>query len=143
MARHAWVSRGPGLGRGDFALVPHEDGAQCAHPAQAGFEVQLVPGYQVGAVNLCLANEGGGQLVFWNIKPDDPGWRRFHTQLDGGPYPVSALAGIPSISLDVGPGDLYVFNAGHVHAVTPSRGPRATASMLLGHRDDDTVITWT
>ncbi|GID93990.1 AMP-binding protein [Amorphoplanes digitatis] len=130
-------------GRGDFALVPHEDGAQCAHPAQAGFEVQLVPGYQVGAVNLCLANEGGGRLVFWNIKPDDPGRRRFHTQLDGGPYPVSALAGIPSISLDVGPGDLYVFNAGHVHAVTPSRGPRATASMLLGHRDDDTVITWT
>ncbi|MFY1669583.1 AMP-binding protein [Plantactinospora sp. WMMB334] len=130
-------------GRGDFALVPHEDGAQCAHPAQAGFEVQLVPDRQVCAVNLCLANEGGGRLVLWNVKPDGPGRQRFHTHLDGGPYPASALASIPSVTLDVTPGDLYVFNGGHVHAVTPSRGPRATASMLLGFRDDDTAVTWT
>jgi hypothetical protein len=129
--------------QGDFALVPHEDAAQCRHPAQAGFEIQRVLRHQVCAANLCLGNEGGGELIYWNLKPDDQARRAHRTYLTGGPYPASALRPAASIRLDVRPGDLYLFNGGHVHAVNRSRGLRATASTLLGFCDEHTLITWT
>ncbi|BCY09074.1 hypothetical protein [Actinoplanes sp. L3-i22] len=132
----SWVSSGR------FALVPHEDSAQCREPGQAGFEITEVAG-RVCAVNLCLANGDGGGLRVWNIRPDEASRARLGTTLDGGPYPERSLASHRSLRLTPGPGDLYVFNSGHVHAVERHGGYRATAAALTGFADPGTVIRWT
>lgn len=148
LARHEGMSACPGAIRsweasGRFSLVPHEDASQCRAPEQRGFEIQRVLTYEVCAANLCLENAAGGQLIYWNVKPDESTKRRCGTFYTGGAYAAEALAGAEHIKLDVGPGDLYVFNGGHVHAVLHGSGPRSTVASLLGFRDERTVITWT
>lgn len=131
-----WVSDG------EFALVPHDDAAQCRDPRQAGFEIGAAAD-RICAVNLCLANSAGGRLVVWDVIPDEESRARLGTSVDGGPYPLAALAGRERIALDVRPGDLYVFNSGHVHAVEQHQQFRATAANLMGFIDDETVVRWT
>jgi hypothetical protein len=134
------------FGRGQFALVPHEDAGQCREPGQADFEIQKVLDYCVCALNICLENGAGGRLRVWNIQPDDTSKERLGTYYSGSPYPVSGLDGVESRWLEIGPGDLYVLNGSHVHAVEPSTVPgtkRTTLSGLFGFIDDTTVVSWT
>ncbi|MEU2611441.1 hypothetical protein ABZ570_07640 [Micromonospora sp. NPDC007271] len=131
-----WVSDG------EFALVPHEDAAQCRDPRQDGFEIGAAAD-GICAVNLCLANGGGGGLLIWNVVPDDATRARFGTTVDGGPYPPAALQAHRRLRLDVRPGDLYIFNSGHIHAVERHEEFRATAASLLGFVDEKTVVRWT
>lgn len=130
-------------GDGSFALVPHEDRSQCCQPAQAGFEIQRATEFEVCAANLCLVNGGGGRLAYWNVKPDDDTRQALGTWYSGGPYPDPSLSGIDRLSLDVNPGDLYVFNGAHVHAVEQTCGPRVVVSSLLAFVAEDEVVTWT
>jgi hypothetical protein len=128
---------------GEFALEPHEDEAQCRDPRQAGFEVQRVLGFEPCATNMCIEHEGGGRLVLWNIRPDDDSRRRFDILHSGFSYPPRTLDGIERINVDIHPGDLYVFNGRHVHAVDATLGNRTAVSFLLGFIDEQTVVTWT
>lgn len=130
---------------GDFALQPHEDESQCREPRQADFEIQRTLEYGVFAVNMCLENGAGGDLVCWNVIPDDSSKRRLDLYYSGSPYPPEVLEGIPSISLEVRSGDIYVFNGGHVHAVEASApgATRTTMAFNMGYCDDHTVVTWT
>lgn len=128
---------------GEFALEPHEDEAQCRDPRQAGFEVQQVLRYEPCATNMCIEHQGGGRLVLWNIRPDDESRRRFGIEHSGFSYPPETLRGIDRLTVDIRPGDLYVFNGRHVHAVDATRGNRTAVSFLLGFIDDHTVATWT
>ena len=133
-------------GRGEYALAPHEDRAQCGEPKQADFEIQRALGYQVAASNICLENGGGGRLAFWNIQPDDGCKRELGLHYTGSPYPTGTLDGIELRWLDIGAGDVYVFNGAHVHAVEPNTDPtarRTTLAGMFGFVDDATVVSWT
>jgi hypothetical protein len=134
------------FGRGDFALVPHEDRGQCREPGQADFEIQRVLGHYLCALNICLENGAGGRLRIWNVQPDDASKRQLGTFYSGSPYPAGSLDGIDDLWLEVGQGDVYVFNGSHVHAVEPTTVPgarRTTLSGLFGFIDDTTVVSWT
>ncbi|MDT0343966.1 2OG-Fe(II)-dependent halogenase WelO5 family protein [Streptomyces litchfieldiae] len=151
LARHDGREACPAIlrswdGEDEFALAPHEDYGQCTEPGQADFEIQRATAHQVVAMNMCLTNGAGGRLIVWNIKPDEPSRRRLGLQYTGVPYPLGSLAGVESMSLDVRPGDIYLFNGSHVHAVEPSADPlarRVTLSGLLGFIDEKTVVSWT
>jgi hypothetical protein len=134
------------FGRGEFALVPHEDRGQCREPGQSDFEIQRVLGYCICALNICLENGTGGRLRIWNMQPDDVTKRRLGTFYSGSPYPVSSLEGTETIRLDIHQGDIYIFNGSHVHAVEPNTVPgtrRTTLSGFFGLIDDTTVVSWT
>jgi hypothetical protein len=128
---------------GEFALEPHEDEAQCRDPRQAGFEVQRVLDYEPCAANMCIEHQAGGRLVLWNVRPDDESRRRFGIEHSGFSYPPETLRGHERLTVDIRPGDVYVFNGRHVHAVDATRGNRTAVSFLLGFVDDRTVVTWT
>ena len=128
---------------GEYALEPHEDEAQCRDPRQAGFEVQQVLRYEVCAANMCIEHEAGGRLVLWNLRPDDESRRRFGIEHSGFSYPPETLRGHDRMTVEIRPGDVYVFNGRHVHAVDATRGNRTAVSFLLGFVDDQTVVTWT
>jgi len=133
-------------GKAQYALDPHEDYGQCTEPRQADFEIQRVVDHQVVAVNMCLQNGAGGRLVVWNIRPDKASRHRLGLHYTGSPYPTEYLDGIEPMWLDVHPGDVYVFNGSHVHAVEPgtdSALDRITLSAMLGFIDDRTVVSWT
>lgn len=134
------------FGRGEFALLPHEDRGQCREPGQADFEIQRTGAHQICALNICLENGAGGALRVWNVQPDEAAKRRLGTEYTGSPYPVAELEGIESVRLTLEPGDVYTFNGSHVHAVEPSDDPaarRTTASGLYGFVDAQTVVSWT
>jgi len=129
---------------GEFALQPHEDASQCRHPAQADFEIQRTLEHTVCAVNMCLENGDRGRLVMWNVVPDDESKNRLGLYYAGSPYPVEVLDGIDSVWIDIRPGDIYVFNGEHVHAVeaSPPGTQRTTLAWNMGFCDDRTVVTW-
>jgi hypothetical protein len=128
---------------GEFALYPHEDTSQCGDPRQDGFEVQRATKYNVCATNICLANDVGGHLVLWNVRPDARTRERLGVTYTGFSYPPSALGGFRQLRLDVRQGDIYVFNGAFVHAVEENRGVRANVSFFIGQIDESTVVTWT
>lgn len=133
-------------GQSEYALAPHEDLGQCTEPKQEGFEIQRAAQYQIVAMNMCLDNGAGGRLAIWNIRPDRASRFRFGLQYTGSPYPLGSLAGIEMTWLDVHPGDVYLFNGAHVHAVEPAIGvenQRLTLSGILGFIDEKTVVSWT
>ncbi|NBE50754.1 hypothetical protein GUY60_04775 [Streptomyces sp. YC537] len=150
-ARHAGREAGAALirswhGRGEFALAPHEDQAQCTEPRQADFEIQQVVGRPIGAMNVCLENGRGGRLRIWDTRPDDATRDRLGLTYTGSPYPLASLDGVETCHLDIGPGDIYFFNGAHVHAVEPERDAtarRTTLSGMLGFIDERTVVSWT
>ncbi|MCT9008503.1 hypothetical protein [Streptomyces rhizosphaerihabitans] len=134
------------FGRGEYALLPHEDRGQCREPQQADFEIQGALDHQICALNICLENGAGGRLGVWNIQPDEDSKRRLGTEYTGSPYPIETLDGVQSTWLTINPGDVYIFNGSHVHAVEPSAAPgvhRTTLSGLFAFIDDTTVVSWT
>lgn len=54
---------------GTYSLKPHEDEAQCNSLKQTGFEIQEAARNALVAVNICIENDGGGELHYWNIQP--------------------------------------------------------------------------
>jgi hypothetical protein len=133
-------------GQGEYALAPHEDLSQCTEPQQADFEIQRVTDHHAVALNGCLENGNGGRLAYWNIQPDEASKRRLGLHYSGSPYPLDSLEGIELQWVEIGVGDIYVFNGAHVHAVEPNTGAdlrRTTLAGLLGFVDDTTVVSWT
>lgn len=133
-------------GQRDFALEPHEDRGQCEDPRQTGFEIQRVVDHSILGLNICLDNGSDGGLIVWNLRPDKETRERLGVLYTGSPYRTDWLTGVEQLRLKVRPGDIYLFNAGHVHAVEPVRDPQArrvTLSGILGLADDRTAIAWT
>ncbi|MFL6136528.1 MAG: PLP-dependent aminotransferase family protein [Frankiaceae bacterium] len=132
-------------GEGEFALAPHEDLSQCTEPKQVDFEIQRVVAHHGVALNMCIENGSSGRLAYWNIRPDIVSRRRLGVHYTGSPYPADVLDGIEMMWVDVHPGDVYVFNGAHVHAVEPTRSGerRTTLAGILGFIDDTTVVSWT
>jgi hypothetical protein len=133
-------------GRGAFALEPHDDDSQCSDPQMADFERNGVFGNPIGALNICLENNGGGgRLVYWNVQPDLESKRSLGVEFTGSPYPAELLEGFESKWIDVNAGDVYVFNGAHVHAVEPNtteQQTRTTLAAMMAFVDDRNVVTW-
>jgi hypothetical protein len=131
---------------GSFALAAHDDGAQLTARKQAGFEIQQVVVNPLAAVNLCLENGEGGELVYWNLEPDPATRKALGVEETGHPYPAELLEGFARIDLPVRTGDAYFFNGKLVHAVRAQSRPgefRSTISLLMGFKDPRTAIYWT
>jgi hypothetical protein len=132
---------------GRFALAAHDDGAQLTARKQAGFEIQRVLAHPLTAVNLCVENGvEGGELVYWNVEPDQATRRALGVEETGHPYAPEQLVDFPKIELPIHTGDAYFFNGKLVHAVRAQSRPgeyRSTISLLMGFLDPKTVIYWT
>ncbi|WP_261576156.1 hypothetical protein [Frankia gtarii] len=134
-------------GGGEFALNPHDDYSQCADPQMADFERRGVLQRSVVALNICLENDLGGRLAYWNIQPDAGSKSRLGLAITGSPYPSASLVGHETKYIEVNTGDIYVFNGAHVHAVEPNADntrthTRTTLAAMMGFIDDHTVVTW-
>jgi hypothetical protein len=151
LARHAGRSANRAIlrswhGQNRFALAPHEDLGQCTEPRQAEFEIQRTVGHTITALNMCLENGEHGELVLWNLVPDEATRHRLGLHHTGSPYPLELLDEVESVRLPVSPGDVYLFNGAHIHAVEPESDPQArrlTLSAILGFVDERTVVSWT
>ncbi len=131
---------------GSYALAAHDDGAQLTARKQAGFEIQQVVVNPLAAVNLCLENGQGGDLVYWNVEPDSATRRALGVEETGHPYAAELLEGFPRIDLPIHTGDAYFFNGKLVHAVRAQSKPgefRSTISLLMGFKEPKTAIYWT
>lgn len=150
-ARHDGREACPGIFRSwyathEFSLEPHEDRGQCEDPRQAGFEIQRVTSRHIIGLNVCLDNGAGGGLVVWNIRPDETTRKYLGVEYTGSPYTAEQMRDFDEIRLAVRPGDIYLFNAAHVHAVEPEHGTasrRVTLSAMMGFIDAKTVVSWT
>jgi hypothetical protein len=133
-------------GIGEYALLPHEDEAQCRSPKQRGFEIQAAARNAIAAVNMCLENGNAGKLHYWNIMPDDASRDALGLTYTGSPYPLESLHGVEKLVVEIRPGDVYCFNGKAVHAVESLAGAhdrRSTISYLMARLDAGTVIQWT
>lgn len=102
---------------GPLALKAHEDRGQ-------------TDGYEFGAAHrVCGFNfyvltpddQEGAALRMWNIVPDARTKRALGVEKTGYPYPTELLADTPFIDIRPRAGDLLLFAADGVHAVTSSK----------------------
>jgi len=133
--------------KGKFLLLPHEDLSQLSDKKQSGFEIQDAE--VVSALNMCLENDGRfGKLKLWNLLPSAGLRQRLGILSTGYPYPMDVLDSRKSITLEVNPGDIYVFNGCFVHGVTAFERseelirPRVTVSNLLAKLKGHSVVYW-
>lgn len=130
----------------DYALAPHDDISQCTATNQRGFEIQSVVEHPVVAVNLCVENQGGGELHYWNIQADNKSKAMLGVEETGYPYPLKMLDDIERLEIKIHPGDVYFFNGTNIHAVSSpanSASFRTTISCLMGFINEREVIYWT
>lgn len=130
-------------GTGNMALEYHEDASQLLLPEQSCLEISrtLLP----VAVNLyCKTPTYGGQLLIANIIPDLQSKRKLGLEHTGYPYPICLLHSFSIIEVDIGQGDLVVFNGSFLHAVRMGSGGgrRLVLNQFLGQVDDCTVVSW-
>lgn len=133
-------------GGGNYALLPHEDEAQCSDPRQAGFEIQNIVSNAIVAVNICIDNGSDADLHYWNLMPDGGMRDRLGLTYTGSPYPVEMLDKLMHQKIKINAGDIYCFNGKAIHAVgRPAcrERTRSTMSFLMAKRDTKTVIHWT
>jgi hypothetical protein len=128
-------------GKGRFSLVPHEDSSQCFIPFQRGFEIQRRFDL-LASMNLCIRNDGGGDLIVWDVQPDESMKANAHVGWQGGPYARELVSGFQRLDISISAGDLYFFDGSYIHAVGETTGERATVSTLIGDLGDD-IICWT
>ncbi|MEV0277834.1 hypothetical protein AB0I22_15845 [Streptomyces sp. NPDC050610] len=127
-----------------FGLRPHDDTPHgWPTPRLADFEALRIK--RVCNALACFENGAGGELVYWNAAPGPEERRTLGMPPGNYGYPLEALTGLEKITLEIRPGDVYVFDGGHVHAVAPSGERdvrRTTAVWMTGPLDDRTVLQW-
>lgn len=145
-ACHFFMRSWPGQMDADYALAPHDDGAQCTDRKQAGFEIQTTVHSPIVAANFCIENVGSGNLHYWNIQPDLKTKKMLDIEETGYPYPPELLREFDMIDLSVNAGDIYFFNGKNIHAVSSPKTQesyRTTISCLMGKNDHHDIIYWT
>ena len=133
-------------GDGEYALNPHEDESQITWPGQADFEISKLTSHPICALNICLENTNGGDLHYWNIRPDQQSKQRLGVKHTGIPYPLESLVEYERLIIPIRRGDFYIFNGGLLHAVASKAGPsdrRTTLSCLMSINDSCELIQWT
>jgi L-isoleucine 31-dioxygenase len=131
------------LDNGEMALMPHEDTAQLLSARADDYEIARAS--HVVSYNAAVeATQSGGQLVVWNLNPDDRCRENLGLVGTGYPYPPSALEGLESITLKMHLGDVYFINASFLHGVASLKeGRRLSAGRFIGQVADDLAVYWT
>lgn len=145
-ACHFFMRSWPGQMQAEYALAPHDDGAQCTDKKQIGFEIQTTVHTPIVAANFCIENVGGGNLHYWNIQPDLATKKAMGIEETGYPYPPELLHEFEMIDLAVSAGDIYFFNGKNIHAVSSpktQKSHRTTISCLMGKNQNQDIIYWT
>lgn len=128
---------------GAYVLAPHTDASAFrAMPHLSGFEIQRAVRYY--SVLACLKNDTGGELVCWNITPDEESSRALRSGPDPR-YPEEALVEFDRLTIPVRTGDVYLFDVGKIHAVGQRHGEKAVrcvAQWNMGVLDDTTILRW-
>lgn len=132
----SWQNPGP------FVLQPHEDAAQLSLVAAEGFEIAAVK--RVFASVACVASGQGGDLLLWDLVPDDRLREALGLLGTGYPYPSKLLDDIPCLRVPLAAGDLALLDASRIHAVdaVPS-GTRITLGRFFGRVAPGRVVWWT
>jgi len=125
---------------GAFLLQPHEDKAQLLRARRDGFEIGSA--MSVLAWVCCIDVDQGGELIFWDIAPDHETRLAYDLEETGYPYPAAAVNPFSKLEISFRPGDVILFRADFVHAVSPTVGSRISAGRFLGALDDR-LIYWT
>lgn len=128
---------------GTFVLVPHDDAGIRYTPVMAGSELARLRRV-VGAV-ACVENSAGGELQYWNISPDRRTREALGFELDSVGYPLDSLTEFEKLTLQVEPGDIYLFDSSKVHAVgrkTDDTTNRTNVLWSMGILDDSTFVHW-
>jgi hypothetical protein len=131
---------------GEFALEPHEDAAQMRTQKQFDFEIKNIPNFTPVAINLCVENGKGGNLILWNFEPDNITRQNLDLLETGYPYPTDVLEPYQKTTIPIKQVDFYFFNGANIHAVSrqaTDKEQRSTISFLMGFIDSKTVIYWT
>ncbi|MCB5183222.1 hypothetical protein [Streptomyces antimicrobicus] len=127
-----------------FALLPHDDAETLRRaPHLKGFEVQDAA--HICAAVACVENDRGGELVCWNLSPDQESRAALGYGYDTRGYPERSLAGYQRLTVPVRPGDLHVFDAGLVHAVGRPAGTgthRTGVQWNMAFHDATTILQW-
>jgi len=132
----SWLNPGP------FVLQPHEDAAQLSLVAAEGFEIAAAG--RVFASVACVASGQGGDLLLWDLVPDDLLREALGLLGTGYPYPSKLLENIPSVRVPLATGDLVLLDASRIHAVDAVRaGTRITLGRFLGRVAPGRVVWWT
>lgn len=105
---------------------PHTDRADWDWPSTETIKLQA----QLAFNTYLSMTEAGGELQLWNYRPS----REEYEHMRDGYGLHRHLLPPPKATLRPNPGDLIIFNASCVHAVTPStgKGMRVTMSGFLG-----------
>ena len=106
---------------GPLALKPHEDRAQLGTSPEV-FEAagaHVVSGANVYA---STSSDTGGALRIWNIVPSKEAKAALGVEHTGYPYAVELLESIDFIDIRPSTGDLLIFSADFIHAVTSWTG---------------------
>jgi hypothetical protein len=127
------------LDNGEMALMPHEDTAARVD------DYEVARASHVVSYNAAVeATQSGGQLVVWNLNPDDRCRENLGLMGTGYPYPPGALEGLESITLEMQVGDVYFINASFLHGVASLKeGRRLSAGRFIGQVADDLAVYWT
>lgn len=126
--------------QGAFLLEPHEDAAQLSTARQDDFEIGTTT--SLVAWVCCIDVEQGGDLILWDIAPDDAMRARYDVVRTGYPYPAEALEPFPKLEVSFGPGDVLLFRADFLHAISPVVGSRISVGRFLGALNKR-LIYWT
>ncbi|MEU9114356.1 hypothetical protein AB0D04_21850 [Streptomyces sp. NPDC048483] len=127
-----------------LVLAPHDDAEAIRHARHIdGCEVQRVS--RLCNALMCVENNSGGELLYWNISPDRKSRHAFGMSTDSYGYPIESLSGIEQLTVPVHAGDVYIFDTANVHAVAPCGSDgvfRTTINLLMGELDEETTVYW-
>lgn len=116
--------------QGAFLLEPHEDAAQLSPARQDDFEIGSTT--SLVAWVCCIDVEEGGDLILWDIAPDEEMRTQYNLVGTGYPYPNAVVEPFPKLEMAFHPGDVLLFRADFLHAISPVVGSRISVGRFLG-----------
>lgn len=135
----AWAAHPHALG---WAVRPHDDVAQVRADINNEWEIRDVP--RLVALNFYpRVLRGTGQLVVWDLCPDDAIREAFGVRQTGYPYPDDLASSRPFVELPVQAGDFAIIFGGQIHGVRASSHDRLVINAFIGLLPNGDLGYWT
>jgi 2-oxoglutarate-Fe(II)-dependent oxygenase superfamily protein len=119
-------------------FLPHQDIFHLDSPSN--FRAYSLKGQFSANIYLDIADNDGGELNLWTFGYDD---KIYPEMLSTGSYGMNRER-LPKPSLSIKPdrGELVLFNARNIHAVSPSKSMRISASSFIGYYGEEQPLTY-